>query len=85
MLTAIRARDSTARSLKFCPKLVAYRITPRFDKGIINCADSDLPEWFKTNYVWTLDGKALSQSVTDMEPAVGNEEMGNFMFRKRND
>lgn len=58
-------------------------LSPQFDKGVITCADSDLPEWYKSNYLWTLDGKALSQNTTDMLPSIGNEEMGDFVFGKR--
>jgi len=56
---------------------------PNFDKGIIQCSDTDFPEWAKTHYIWMLDGKSLDRYMADLEPVIGFEEAGDYVLGKK--
>lgn len=61
-----------------CPDL-----RPDFTAGVIACFDPAAPDWLRTRYRWSLEGKALSDQVPHMEPVPGVEESGYFVFHKR--
>jgi hypothetical protein len=61
-----------------CPNL-----RPDFAAGVIACFDPDASAWVRSHFRWSLEGKAQSDHLPDMEPMPGVEESGFFVFFKR--
>ena len=61
-----------------CPEL-----RPDLASGVIACFSASAPDWVKSKYKWSLDGKALSSQVPDLERVLGVEELGFFVYHKR--
>jgi len=58
---------------------------PRFEAGVINCADEEFSDERRKHYSWTLDGKSLDvrQGYRDMIPVIGFEETGAYVVGKK--